>query len=146
MLWLRPDGISSGPPSPSTRLIYFGEFGTHWISRARLNGSHLQFHFLNVRSETGALTVTGDHIYWAHLEGQGIGRAGLTGGEVSPHFIPSASAGCGLVAADGFLYWGVLDGEVGRAAVSGAGATNAFIPNSSPTLRRGTPGCGIAVG
>jgi hypothetical protein len=97
------------------------------IGRAGIDGSNPDPNFITgLPSYLPGLAVDGSHIYWSSLTA--IGRAKLDGSGVEPGFIATNHAS-GVAVDARNIYWGEnAIGKIGRAAITGAGANQSFIP------------------
>jgi virginiamycin B lyase len=110
--------------------IYWADFtlGSASISRADLDGTHVDRQFIAGLDAPAGLAVDGEHLYWASPDQGTIGRARLDGTYVRPAFVTGA-AGAFSVAVDAdHVYWSSpSQSEIGRASIDGSHVDPAFI-------------------
>jgi len=109
------------------------------ISRANLNGKHVDLRFINLKRHIlpWGVAVDRQHLYWtaASAPAVGIGRAKLDGSGVDQGFMPATAFGESLdvptfevTVAGNHIYWPNTGlGTIGRANLDGSDANPAFI-------------------
>ncbi|HEY1488794.1 MAG TPA: hypothetical protein VGF84_21975, partial [Micromonosporaceae bacterium] len=114
------------------RYVYWS--GTGGIGRARLDGTHVQRHFIpaesNLEWADGGLVVTSTHIYWTNTSLHTIGRANRDGSQVELRFIRHQPV-TGPISTDGVqLFWAVHKSHgdrIDRASLSGTRIDSSFV-------------------
>jgi streptogramin lyase len=114
--------------------LYWVRTDRSWISRASIDGSDVEKHFMYVE-EPWEIAADDSHIYWTDFATDSIGRANLDGTEVV-QLIPGSGATGIAVGAD-HLYWVKNYGGVARSDLDGGGV--------EPRLIAGRPDYGLAV-
>ncbi|HXD65086.1 MAG TPA: hypothetical protein VNV17_10735 [Solirubrobacteraceae bacterium] len=145
---------SGGIATDGTYLYYATNdaAGHTFIGRMHTDGSAADGSFLPLPAvpctagftgppDAGAITVDGQHIYWADTSNGTIGRANLDGSGANGAFIaPEGGASCatdvtGVAVDSGHVYWTERnDDAIGRANLDGSDPDSSFITGlSSPT-------------
>lgn len=110
--------------------IYWSNWGSGFIGRAKLNGTVVEKEWLKTEGKPQGLAVDAGHIYWAD-EGGGaghIGRATIAGGTIEKNWIASPNFPSDVAVDAGHVYWSNSGtGHIGRATIAGAEVTQAFI-------------------
>ena len=79
--------------------VYWANYGTDTIGRAKLNGTGAEQSFITGASHPWGVAVDGVHVYWANLLTNTIGRAGLDGTGAEQTFITGAGEPVGSAVA-----------------------------------------------
>jgi virginiamycin B lyase len=133
-----PAGIAT-----NGRYIYWANYASGTIARARLDGSDVNERLIEVGEYAlVGIAVDGRHVYWTNSgldPGSGtIGRANLDGSGVDKHFIKSGDSPTGLAVDGRHIYWthrdwrgkklGVFfDYSIGRANLDGSDVNRRFV-------------------
>src|SRR5215211_597804 len=112
--------------------IYWANFSTDSIGRAKLDGSGVNQAFITGASNTGGVAVDAAHIYWTTGATGAIGRAKLDGSGVEQSFIGGAGPLGGVAVDAEHVYWTESStGTIGRANLDGSGVDRTFITGVS---------------
>lgn len=125
--------------------VYWSNYGSHTIARARVDGSHIDTELVEKAGfEPLGVAVDDQHIYWTH-EGINpdsgvISRANLDGSITIRNFIYAGDAPTGLAVDPRHIYWThrywdrdyeVKGYAIGRANLDGSGVDPNFIDTSN---------------
>jgi hypothetical protein len=104
------------------------------IGRIRPDGAQLTRRFIVLPQEDGGgiaegLAAAGATLYFTRCQDSEIGQVGDTGASLDMHLITLPRYACPqqLAAAGDHLYWTELGGYIGRAAISGSGASDTWL-------------------
>lgn len=126
----------------SGRYVYWTNYATGTIARARLDGSDVNERFIKGGGEYSivGIAVDSQHIYWTSSgfdpNRGAIGRANLDGSGVQQHFIQAGDSPVGIAVDRRHLYWThrywnrdytVSGYAIGRAELNGSSAEERFI-------------------
>jgi hypothetical protein len=131
-------GSSTAPNSVALDGTYvYWTDGARYIGRAKLDGSGLQPHFIDVGPSSFPIGVAISAGTLYITDSASILHVSASGG--APQLVvtlPGSATPTSLAVAGGYLYWSALNlgnpspsGTIGRALISGAGLDENFIPN-----------------
>jgi hypothetical protein len=129
-----PIGVAVTPAA-----IYWAN-GAGTVGRANLDGTAPAANFITAPGTLCGIAADSNFVYWLDVAGNRIGRATLSNSSSDPSFITGITGDCGVAVDSSFIYWGSNASSIGRAAIGGGGATDAFIPAASSA-----DPCGVAV-
>jgi len=139
-------GASAGAATPRTGSSYIywgvGSSGGSSVGRADLNGTGVNYNFIEPGTNVAGVTLNKKYIYWATANGgtaTDIGRAKINGTDVNSAFITGASNPCGVAVSKKYIYWvGDTGDYIGRAKLDGTAVDQDW-------LDVGTDVCWLAV-
>lgn len=127
----------AGGTGVAEAFIYWGNYSTGTIGRAKLDGTGVNQVFITGLSNPSDVAVDAGQIYWT--DAAGIGRANLDGSGVNKTFI-MAPASCAIAVDSAHIYWSnAFSGTtIGRANLDGSSVNQSFITGAADP-------CGVAV-
>lgn len=107
--FIRTNASMTGDMAIDAGHIYWTGSGA--ISRASLDGTHLELNWIPVASNLTGISISGGNVYWGDFQccppdpsQSGVGRASIGGEGVNPDFVPGREA-AGVVTGGGWLFW-----------------------------------------